>query len=171
MKKELADLYKMIDELDTAMLTTRRRDGYMVSRAMANQKHAPGADLWFVTTDSTAKLNELENDPHVNLAYYKDRTREWISVAGLAKVSRDRAIIHQLYAPDWKIWFPDEGDPRHGTADDPRMVLIGVEVHSAVYLEVNKPQPVVIYEMVKGWVSGTEPKIGDMHTVEKGAGR
>jgi general stress protein 26 len=92
-------------------------------------------------------------------------------VAGLAKVSRDRAIIHQLYAPDWKIWFPDEGDPRHGTADDPRMVLIGVEVHSAVYLEVNKPQPVVIYEMVKGWVSGTEPKIGDMHTVEKGAGR
>jgi general stress protein 26 len=171
MKKELADLYKMIDELDTAMLTTRRRDGHMVSRAMANQKHAPGADLWFVTTDSTAKLNELENDPHVNLAYYKDRTREWISVAGLAKVSRDRAIIHQLYAPDWKIWFPDEGDPRHGTADDPRMVLIGVEVHSAVYLEVNKPQPVVIYEMVKGWVSGTEPKIGDMHTVEKGAGR
>jgi general stress protein 26 len=171
MKKELADLYKMIDELDTAMLTTRRRDGHMVSRAMANQKHAPGADLWFVTTDGTAKLNELENDPHVNLAYYKDRTREWISVAGLAKVSRDRAIIHQLYAPDWKIWFPDEGDPRHGTADDPRMVLIGVEVHSAVYLEVNKPQPVVIYEMVKGWVSGTEPKIGDMHTVEKGAGR
>ena len=171
MKKELADLYKMIDELDTAMLTTRRRDGHMVSRAMANQKHAPGADLWFVTTDSTAKLNELENDPHVNLAYYRDRTREWISVAGLAKVSRDRAIIHQLYAPDWKIWFPDEGDPRHGTADDPRMVLIGVEVHSAVYLEVNKPQPVVIYEMVKGWVSGTEPKIGDMHTVEKGAGR
>jgi general stress protein 26 len=161
----------MIDELDTAMLTTRRRDGHMVSRAMANQKHAPGADLWFVTTDSTAKLNELENDPHVNLANYRDRTREWISVAGLAKVSRDRAIIHQHYAPDWKIWCPDEGDPRHGTADDPRMVLIGVEVHSAVYLEVNKPQPVVIYEMVKGWVSGTEPKIGDMHTVEKGAGR
>ena len=168
MKKELADLYKMIDELETAMLTTRRRDGHMVSRAMANQKHAPGADLWFVTIEGAAKLNEIANDPHVNLAYYKDRTREWISVAGLAKVSRDRAIIHQLYAPDWKIWFPEEGDPRHGTADDPRMVLIGVDVHSAVYLEVNKPQPVVLYEMVKGWVSGTEPEIGEMHTVEKG---
>ena len=158
----------MIDELETAMLTTRRRDGHMVSRAMANQKHAPGADLWFVTIEGAAKLNEIANDPHVNLAYYKDRTREWISVAGLAKVSRDRAISHQLYAPDWKIWFPEEGDPRHGTADDPRMVLIGVDVHSAVYLEVNKPQPVVLYEMVKGWVSGAEPEIGEMHTVEKG---
>jgi general stress protein 26 len=168
MKKELADLYKMIDELDTAMLTTRRRDGHMVSRAMANQRHAPGADLWFVTIEGAAKLDELANDPHVNLAYYKDRTREWVSVAGLARVSRDRNIIHQLYAPDWKVWFPEEGDARHGTADDPRMVLIGVDVHSAVYLEVNKPQPVVLYEIAKGWVSGSEPEIGEMHTVEKG---
>ncbi len=171
MKKELTDLYKMIDELDTAMLTTRRRDGHMVSRAMANQKHAPGADLWFVTMEGAGKLNDLAADPHVNLAYYKDRTREWVSVAGLAKVSRDRAIIRQLYAPDWKIWFAEQGDPRHGTPDDPRMVLIGVDVHSAVYLEVNKPQPVVLFEIAKGWITGTEPELGEMNTVEPGARR
>ena len=170
MRKELEALYKMIDELDTAMLTTRRRDGHLVSRAMANQKHAPGADLWFVTTDGTAKLEDLGSDPHINLAYYKDRTREWVSVAGLAKISRDRAIIRQLYMPDWKAWFPNEGDSRHGTADDPRMVLIGVDVHSAVYLEVNKPQPVVLYEIAKGWIMGTDPKIGEMHKIEKDPG-
>src|SRR6185369_14072640 len=59
MRKELAKLYTMIDELETAMLTTRRRDGHLVSRAMANQKHAPGADLWFVTTDASGKLDDL----------------------------------------------------------------------------------------------------------------
>ena len=116
-------------------------------------------------------MNDLAADPHVNLAYYKDRTREWVSVAGLAKVSRDRAIIRQLYAPDWKIWFAEEGDPRHGTPDDPRMVLIGVDVHSAVYLEVNKPQPVVLFEIAKGWITGTQPEIGEMNTVEPGARR
>ena len=170
MRKELEKLFTMIDGLETAMLTTRRRDGHMVSRAMANQKHAPGADLWFVTTEGTAKLDDLAEDPHVNLAYYKDRTREWVSVAGIAKISRNRDTIHQLYAPDWKIWFPDEGDPRHGTPDDPRMVLIGVDVHSAVYLEVNKPQPVILYEIAKGWVTGKDPNIGEMHKVEKEAG-
>jgi general stress protein 26 len=170
MRTELTKLYTMIDELETAMLTTRRRDGHLVSRAMANQKHAPGADLWFVTTDASGKLDDLANDPHINLAYYKDRTREWISVAGLARISRDRGTIRELYAADWKAWFPDEGDPRHGTADDPRMVLIGVDVHSAVFLEVNKPQPVVLYEIAKGWIFGTDPKIGDMHTIEKEAG-
>jgi general stress protein 26 len=167
MRNELAKLYEMIAALDTAMLTTRRRDGHLVSRAMANQKHAPGADLWFVTTGSSGKLEDLTNDPHINLAYYKDRTREWISVAGIAKISRDREIIRQLYAEDWKIWFPDEGDPRHGTAEDPRMVLIGVDVHSAVFLEVNKPQPVVLYEIAKGWFTGTMPDLGEMHEVKK----
>jgi general stress protein 26 len=165
MRKELDTLYEMIDELDTAMLTTRRSDGHLVSRAMANQKRAPGADLWFVTRDTSGKLVDLASDPHINLAYYKDRTREWISVAGLAKVSRDRATIAQLYAPDWKMWFGDEGDPRHGTPDDPRIVLIGVDVHSAVFLEVNKPMPIVLYEIAKGWITGTEPKVGEMHAV------
>ena len=155
----------MIDELDTAMLTTRRRDGHLVSRAMANQKRAAGADLWFVTSDTSGKLDELAHDPHINLAYYKDRTREWISVAGLATVSRDRAVIRELYAPDWKMWFGDGDDSRHGTPDDPRIVLIGVDVHSAVFLEVNKPQPIVLYEIAKGWITGTEPKIGEMHKV------
>jgi general stress protein 26 len=104
----------------------------------------------------------------VNLAYYKDRTREWISVSGIATISRDRGRIRELYQPDWKAWFPDGGDARDGTPDDPRMVLIGVDVHSAVFLEVNKPQPVVLYEIVKGWVTGEMPDVGEMHTVTGG---
>ena len=48
-----------------------------------------------------------------------------------------------------------------------RLVLIGVHVHAAVFLEVNKPTPVVLYELVKGWLTGTEPNIGKMHHVTK----
>ena len=135
---------------------------------MATQeKHAPGADLWFMTTSDTHKLDELKREPHVNLAYYKDRTREWVSVSGIATVTRDRQKIHELYAPDWMAWFPKKGDPRHGTKDDPRMVLIGVDVHAATFLEVNKPQPVVLFEVVKGWLTGSTPELGEMHHVQK----
>jgi general stress protein 26 len=165
MATDLDKLFEMIDDLETAMLTTRRADGHLVARAMANQKRTAGADLWFVTSEGSGKLAEIEADPHVNVAYYKDRTREWISVSGLAKLSRDRQIIRALYAPDWKMWFPEEGDPRHGTAEDPRIVAIGVTVHSAVFLEVNKPQPIVLFELVKGWVTGTEPNVGEMHKI------
>ena len=34
---------------------TRRFDGHLESRAMANQKRADGADLWFVTAEGTGK--------------------------------------------------------------------------------------------------------------------
>ena len=167
MKAELKTFYEMVEAMEIAMMTTRRPDGHLESRAMATQKRSAGADLWFVTQNDTGKLRDLEHDPHVNLAFYKDRTREWISVSGIAKVSRDRDKIRELYAEDWKIWFTNEGDPRHGTPDDPRMVLIGVDVHAAVFLEVDKPQPVVLYEMAKGWLTGSDPDIGEMHRLEQ----
>jgi general stress protein 26 len=167
MTSELDKLYSHIDDIEVAMMTTRRADGHLQSRAMATQKRAAGADLWFVTLEDAHKLRDLDNDPHVNLSYYKDRTREWVSVSGLASVTRDRAKIHELWAPDWKAWFPKEDDPRHGTKDDPRMVLIGVDVHAAVFLEVNKPQPVVLFEIVKGWLTGSTPDIGETHVIRK----
>jgi hypothetical protein len=46
-------------------------------------------------------------------------------------------------------------------------VLVGVDVHSAMFLEVNKPQPVVLFEIAKGWVTGSAPDIGEMHHVTK----
>ena len=163
MKSELEKLYAAIESIDTAMMTTRRADGHLRSRAMANQKQADGADLWFVCREGTAKLSDLTHDQHINLTYYREKNREWVSVSGTAIVSRDRAKIKELYAPDWKVWFPEEGDARHGTADDPRMVLIGVTVHGAEFLEVNKSRPVILFELVKGWLTGTEPELGEMH--------
>ena len=165
MSNDLEKLYEHVDDIEIAMMTTRRVDGHLVSRAMATQKRAAGADLWFVTMEGTPKVGEIDADPHVNLSYYKDRTREWVSISGLAALSRDRAKIRELWAPDWEMWFPKGDDPRHGTADDPRMVLIAVTVHAAMFLEVNKPQPVVIYEMVKGWITGAQPEVGEMHHV------
>ena len=131
-----------------------------MSRPMATQTQAEGSDLWFVTNVESHKLDELEADPHVNLAYYKDRTREWVSVSGTATISQDRRAIHELYRPDWKAWFGDEGGARDGGPDDPRLALILVDVDSASYLKVDKPQPVVLFEVVKGMVTGTPPNVG-----------
>ena len=102
----------------------------------------------------------------MNLAYYKDRTREWISVSGLASESRDRNTIRELYAEDWAIWFPNEGDPRHGTPDDPRYVLIGVDVHAASFLRQDSPQPVVLFEIAKSLVTGETPELGETRRIE-----
>jgi general stress protein 26 len=167
MNTELKKFYDQIEEIKVAMMTTRRPDGHLESRPMANQKRAEGADLWFVAADGSGKLRDITHDPHVNLAYFNAGSYEWVSASGIARISRDRGKIHELYEPDWKAWFGSEGDERHGTADDPRIVLIGVDVHAAVFLEVNKPKPVVLFEVVKGWLTGERAEPGETHVLQE----
>jgi general stress protein 26 len=162
-RKKLDDLYELIDGIEIAMLTTRRRDGRLVSRAMATQERTRGADLWFVTDRDSSKLEELAGDDQVNVAYVKGW--EWVSVSGRAILSRDPALIRALFKPDWKAWFPDEGDERHGTPDDPRIVLILVEAETVVYTKRDKPRPLVLFEIARAMITGTEPDVAAVRTV------
>ncbi|MEP6571585.1 MAG: pyridoxamine 5'-phosphate oxidase family protein [Gemmatimonadota bacterium] len=159
-EKKLDELYELTRDMETAMFTTRRSDGRMVSRAMAVQGPAAGADFWFVTSSDSDKIDELEFDPQVNLAFYRDRTREWVSVSGTARTSRDESTIRELYQPSWKAWFADEGGERDGGPGDPRIVLVGVEAESAVYFKVNKPRPLVLFEVARAMVTGDPPNVG-----------
>ena len=159
-EKRLKDLYDLIEGIEVAMFTTRRADGHLVSRPMATQTQAEGTDLWFVTDIESNKLDELEHDQNVNLAYYRDGTREWVSVSGSASLSLDRRVIRELYRPDWKAWFGDEGGERDGGPDDPRLALILVEVDSVTYLKMDKPRPVILFELAKAFVTGKRAEVG-----------
>ena len=168
-KDPVQELHKLVESIETAMMTTRRPDSHLVSRPMAVQVAATGADFWFVTSRDSEKLSELRADPHVNLALYKDRTREWVSVSGTAVLTDDRATIETLYRPDWRVWFEDRGGANDGSAADPRLFLIGVKAVSAHFLTVDKPQAVVLFQLVKGMVTGKAPDLGEMHEVSGAA--
>lgn len=163
---KIDELYDLIRDIEIAMFTTRRADGQLVSRPMATQARADGADLWFVTDIDTAKLDELATDPQVNVAYYNSKSREYVSVSGNARVTQDRAKIRELYRPDWKIWFGGEGDEA-GTPDDPRVVLIAIDISSAHYLKIDKPRLVVLFEVAKAFVSGGTPELGETREVSE----
>jgi general stress protein 26 len=164
--KNIEELRDLIEDIEVAMFTTRRMDGRLVSRPMATQVPSAGADFWFVTDTSAHKLDELEQDPHVNLAYFNTKSREYVSVSGIARIVNDRSKIAELYRPDWKAWFPGDDD-KSGTPDDPRITLIAVDADSAVYLKVDKPRPVVLFEVVKGMVTGDTPDLGETRRVDK----
>ena len=168
LEKKLDDLYKLIDGIEVAMVTTRRDDGHLVSRPMQTQRRTTGTDLWFMTNIESEKFEELARDPHVNLAYYKDRTREWVSVSGHAILSRDRDLIDSLYQPDWKAWLGDTGDgKRDGSPHDPRIGLILVEADSVVYSKSDRPAPLVLFQIVKGMITGDPPKVADLRELSR----
>jgi general stress protein 26 len=162
---KLNRLYELIEDIEVAMLTTRRRDGSLVSRPMATQRRADGAHFWFVSAGDSPKVQEIAADPNVNLAYYKERTREWVSISGIARLSRDRAKIRELYEPSWKVWFGNRGGNENGGPEDPRMVLIGVEARAAHFMTVEKSAPVLLFESLRARVTGEPAELGVVHEV------
>lgn len=163
--KKLDELYGLIEGIETAMFTTRTATGRLVSRPMATQSRIEDADLWFVTDSETHKLDELALDPHVNCAYYNNRSREWVSVSGVARVSKNRTKIRQLYKEDWKTWFGDDGGDRDGGPNDPRIALIFIDADTATYMKVHKSKPVVLFEVLKAKVTGHRANLGEVREV------
>lgn len=166
--EKLADLFEIVDEIGTCMFTTRRADGHLVSRPMEIQLRTEEGILWFVTDEDTAKLDELESDPHVNLAFYRSNVREWVSISGTAGISRDREKIRALHKADWRAWFGDEGGERDGGPDDPRLVLIRVEPRTVTYLKNGTPRPLALFKVARGILTGDPPKTGDLRNVGEG---
>ncbi len=165
--KKIEELYALVEGIDIAMLTSRNFDGTLVSRPMSTQEKRPRIDFWFVTSTETHKVDEIAAQPEVNLAYYNNKSREWVSVSGTARIVSDRDLIRTLYKPDWKAWFGDEGGDRNGGPNDPRLVLIEVEAHEATFLKSNQPRAVQLFKVAKALITGEPPKIGDMRHVGK----
>ena len=159
-EKKLDELYQLIDKMEIAMMTTRSPEGRLVTRPMDTQKQEKDADLWFVTDISADKIDDIKHDPNVNLGYYDSGTREWVSVSGTATVTQDRAKIHELYKPDWRAWFGDEGGAKDGGPDDPRLALIFVDTETVHYMKAKHSKPVTLFEIAKGMVTGERPDLG-----------
>ena len=162
---KLDRLYELIEDIEVALLTTRRADGSLVSRPMATQRRADGAHFWFVAAGASRKVREIAADSNVNLSYHKERTREWISVSGRARVSRDRAKIRELYEPTWKVWFPERGAKEDGGPEDPRMVLIAVDARAAHFMTAEKATPTVLFEAVRTRTAGERANVGELEEV------
>jgi general stress protein 26 len=164
--KQIDELYQLIESIEIAMLTTRRGDGRLVSRPMATQKREPIADLWFVADVESHKMDELQHDSQVNLAYYDADSREWVSVSGTARISTDRAQIRALYQPDWRVWFGAMDNVRDGGPNDPRLALILVDAESVTYMKQDKSKPMVLFEVAKGLVTGEAPDFGEVRELD-----
>lgn len=149
--KKLAELIK---DIKFAMLTTVEADGSLRSRPMAAQQTEFDGDLWFFTGVSSHKVYDIENNPHVNLAFSDPNEQSYISISGRARLVPDRQKAEQLWTPFYRTWFP------HGL-DDPDLALLKVDVEGAEYWDSPSSVVVHLYGVAKAMVTGERPQPGD----------
>jgi general stress protein 26 len=101
-KQADADLEKLADiveDVRIGMLTTLEPDGRLRSRPLATlQLDAAGA-LWFFTSVSSPKVEEIEQHRQVNVSYANPESHDYVSISGTAILTRDRAKMRELWTP------------------------------------------------------------------------
>ena len=143
----------MLEDIDFCMLTTID-GGKLRSRPMSTQELGENGELWFFTRDNTHKMDEIEADNRVNVAYSKPDDNTYVSVSGSASLSKDRAKMEELWSPILKAWFPDG-------LEDPNICLLKVDVEEAEYWESTSSTIVQLAGFVKAMVTGQEADYGD----------
>ncbi len=157
--QKVEELYALIEDMETAMMTTQQADGQLVTRPMATQTQAGIGDLYFVTDINSKKVADLRQNPQINLGYLSKDSFEWVSVSGKATISQDRAKIKELYQPDWKAWFNEEGGDKDGSPDDPRLALVVVDANSVRYSKALNSKPVAFVKYAVGMARGEMPEL------------
>lgn len=133
----------------TAILTTRGPDGHYHSRPMALQEERDaGADLWFATSRESAKAHEIAGDAQVSLAFHSgERDAAYLSISGRAELVQDRLLIHRMWSPGWKAWFPEGPDQED-------LALVRVAVEHAEWVKPEGGKAKVLYTMARNALGG-----------------
>lgn len=140
-------LGEMIEDIDFAMLTTAEEDGTLRSRPMSTQQVEFNGDLWFFTRADSPKVEEIEQERHVNVSYAKPEAQRYVSVSGRARLVRDPEKIRELWKPVLRAWFPKG-------LDDPDLALLKVSVEQAEYWDSPSSTMMHLIGFVKALATG-----------------
>lgn len=152
-EEAIEQLNDLIKDIQMAMLVTID-DGMMRARPMATQRTPFDGTLWFMTSTSTHKVEEIRADNRVNVSYANPSKNSYVSVSGRAEVVTDRAMIEEQWNPIYKAWFPDG-------LDDPTICLLKITVERAEFWDSSSSTFVQVAGFIKALTTGKRADGGD----------
>ncbi|ONG59147.1 pyridoxamine 5'-phosphate oxidase [Pseudoroseomonas deserti] len=131
-KTTIADLSKMMADIDFATMSTTAVTGGITSRPMSNNRDVEfQGDAYFFAYDTSAKIAEIERDSATSLSYAGSKgllagTPIFIAVKGHSTLIRDKAEFAAHWTEELDRWFPQ-------SIDTPGVILIKVHASHIRY--------------------------------------
>jgi general stress protein 26 len=137
---------KLVEDIRVCMfITNSREDDH--TRPMATIDVDDQGRLWFYTDIRSIKVEEVNEEKTVHLAYAHPGKESYLDVWGAAKVIKDQKLIHDKWSPIVKAWFP-------GGADDPNLALLQVTPSDAYYWNSETGKMVAFLKIAAAAVTG-----------------
>lgn len=125
--ESFATLAGFIEDNPIALFTTVTSDGTLHSRPLVTREvDLAGNALWFFIASNFPKVEEMLNGREVGLSYFSPNQKSYYSISGRARVVHDKVKAEELWTPAAATRFPT-------SADDPRLVLLRVDVEAVEY--------------------------------------
>jgi len=157
---DLQKLRGLVKDIDFCMLTTVDETGHLHSRPMSsNGDIDPDGSLWFFTSASSHKVDEIAKLPKVSVSFADPDNQRYVSISGTAHLVRDRNKIDELWRPEFKMWFPNG-------KDDPDVALLRVRTEQAEYWDSPASTIGYVLNFVSSLVSGKEADLGENRKVQ-----
>ena len=157
MTDELEIVRTILKSARTASVSTQTASGALHSRPLAVLDDDFAGTLWFFTADPSSKTADLAAHPQVNVSVGDGKG--WLSLSGVATISRDEERIDRYWNPWAAAYF-------EGGRDDPTVALLQVDVSSIHYWDLDKPAIVTAFEVAKGLLTRSAPDVGDNGVIQ-----
>lgn len=142
-------LKELLQSFDTAMLITRNGDQEH-ARPMAIAGVEGANTLWFVTSDTSPKANEIDKDQRVSVTLQS--SSRYVALSGRAEIVKAQSKIDELWKPAWKVWFPEGKEA-------PNLALLRVTVTDAEFWDNAGTHGIrYAFEAAKALLTGEEPE-------------
>jgi general stress protein 26 len=147
--KAVEKIKELAKEADMCLFVTALTQLPLSARPMSTQDIDDEGNLWFFSTKSSEKNDEIKKDPRVQLFYSNKGASEYLSIYGKAEIIHDIEKAKQLWSPMVKTWFPQG-------PDDPELTIIKVQPSEAYYWDTKSHKLVAFLKIIAGAVLGKE---------------
>ena len=155
----IAKVRELLPAFRSGMLVTHAvtpsigREHSIRPMALQGDTRTFGGALWFFADERSRKIEEINHDSRTSVLFQSDDDIRYFHLYGEASVVRDRARMHELFAPLVRTWFPDG-------LDDPHLTLIRFDAHGGSFWDSPGGLLQVLGAFTKSVVIGGKPGKG-----------
>lgn len=109
--------------------------------------------LWFISPSGSGKNEDILTDPRVQLFFSNPSKAEFLSVYGMASISKDRERINTLWNKMANAWFENG-------KNDPKVSLIKIKPEQAFYWDTKNNKIISMLKIAASAVTGNMTDAG-----------
>ena len=152
-KEAKAKIKELAKSIDFAMMATDLKSEPFHAIPMSTKKVDENGSIWFLSGQDSDHNANIRKEGRTQLIYSQPKNFEFMTVYGQAVITKDKAILKELYQSSDDNWF--EG------VDDPNLTAIEVRPQEAHYWDTKHGKLVSLMKIAVGTVTGNEPDLSE----------